>query len=736
LDWGTTGVAATSAPYGEAAHGYCRAGWSPLPLPEGAKHPPPKGWTGYGAPNVSGPDVEGWKEAGRGTGNIALRLPESVIGLDLDAYDGKQGEATMSDAVARLGPLPETWVSTSREDGTSGIAFYRVPTGLCWADALGPGVEVVHHGHRYAVVAPSIHPNGRRYRWLRGRSRQPVSHEPFVGDLPELPESWVEHLSRGSVEDRGRKADLAEGEVARFVADAPTGEPCRYVDRLVRQAVEGMGVNGSRHDHTRSHVLQLVRAADQGHHGTQAALDTLHSVFLAAVKGEADREPRGEWQRMLDGAVALVQAEPTSPFNKGCCGTAVADLGDFWTARPHLARIHGWARARMAAPTAVLAVALARVIAATPSQVVLPPIIGGEVSLNVFFALVGNAGGGKGAAERAGAAAVDVSGGVEFHETSAGSGEGIAHLFMRRNKQQVVQHTHAALLSVAEVDTLAGLKHRQGSTLMPELRKAWMGEPLGFAYADPAKRLPVKAHQYRLNMLVGVQPTRAAVLVDDADGGTPQRYVWLATTDPAMPDDTPDPPPRISWKPPSINASGLTVIPVCEEATSTIRGAHLARQRGDGDALDGHALLCRLKVAAALGILDHRVEVNAEDWRLAGLVMQQSDATRSRVVERLRAGRRQANIAQGEAEATREVIKRRVVEDAEVQRACQAITRHLRRAGGWVNHGEVRKAVTGSLRGHFEQAMENLTSAGQIDSDQATIKGQDTTRYRLAKGVQ
>ncbi len=153
------------APYAEAAMTYLSRGWAPIPLAPGTKSPPPAGWTGYDAPVPSGADVAEWSANGHGGGNVALRMPETVIGIDVDSYGGKPGAETLAEAEARLGPLPPTPVSTSRDDGVSGIRFYSVPAGRCWADVLGPGVEIIHHGHRYAVVAPSIHPEGRPYGW-------------------------------------------------------------------------------------------------------------------------------------------------------------------------------------------------------------------------------------------------------------------------------------------------------------------------------------------------------------------------------------------------------------------------------------------------------------------------------------------------------------------------------------------------------------------------------------------
>jgi hypothetical protein len=104
--------------------------------------------------------------------------------------DGKPGAETLAAAIARLGPLPETPVSTSRDDKVSGIRFYRVPPGRCWDILLGPGVEVIQHGHRYAIAAPSVHPEGRVYRWLAAEQTRQVPG-PAVDELPDLPSAWV-----------------------------------------------------------------------------------------------------------------------------------------------------------------------------------------------------------------------------------------------------------------------------------------------------------------------------------------------------------------------------------------------------------------------------------------------------------------------------------------------------------------------------------------------------------------
>ena len=147
-----------NGPYGLAAAAYYASGWrGVLPLPPRAKHPVPVGYTGADGLTPSRADIETWVED-RPESNVALRLPPDLIGIDVDAYGGKGGWATLIGLQAHLGVLPQTWMTTSRTD-ESGIRLFRLWTpGLKWPGTLGPGIDTIRHGHRYAVVWPSVHP--------------------------------------------------------------------------------------------------------------------------------------------------------------------------------------------------------------------------------------------------------------------------------------------------------------------------------------------------------------------------------------------------------------------------------------------------------------------------------------------------------------------------------------------------------------------------------------------------
>lgn len=483
--------------------------------------------------------------------------------------------------------------------------------------------------------------------------------------------------------------------------------------------------------------------------GRHIGAGSIDATTVRATLADAARQaglPDDEIDTVLrDGATSAMHAGaavPRVPTDLEAPGVTVLDAPEleeaeedaFWDARPVLRHLHTFARARMVSPWAVLGVALARVVTATPNQVCLPPIVGGKASLNMFVGLVGPSGSGKGAAEAVAAEALDV-GYITSH--NVGSGEGIAHGYKHRERGELVwnDEAHAVLFSVPEIDSLAAQGDRKGATLMPQLRSGWTGEQLGFGYADPTKRIIVEAHQYRLCLVAGIQPARAACLLNDADGGTPQRFLWMPAVDPGAPDVEPAAPAPLTWSAPSVGpfvSFGGVKVDVCETARHTIKEARRARNRGDGEALDGHALLAQLKTAAALGILDGRYSVTDHDWSLAEVIARKSAATRAAVQRTLAVKAAEVNYGRAKAEAERAVHVEESLVDAAVKRVCGTVVRRLRRAGDWTPRGELSRAVAGRDRQYLEAALERLVDAGQIEVEES----EKAAKYRTSKGVE
>jgi len=329
-----------SGPFELAAAAYFEAGWSPIPLPPQQKFPPADDFTGTAGKFVDELTLKRWLKGGKASagklswsasrGNVALRVPPRVLGIDVDMYEGKAGRETFEKAKAAWGPLPPTWYTSSRFDG-SGIRLYRIPEGLAWPGKLpqGGGVELVRWDHRFAIVSPSIHDKtGEPYGWwveskdLAEDVAEDDANEfgwrsltefPSIEDLPELPPEWVEALTSGKLWTERAAADMDADDVRLWLSDRNGPELCatmrgtltRY-SRLLRAA----GDDGGSHDVARDAAWAVIGDAHAGHAGVEKALSKLKKVFIPAVARRSDkRQATDEWARIVVRGVQKVVAE-------------------------------------------------------------------------------------------------------------------------------------------------------------------------------------------------------------------------------------------------------------------------------------------------------------------------------------------------------------------------------------------------------------------------------------------
>jgi len=298
----------TDAPRTYADHvvDYAQAGWPCiLPVPPRDKYPPPVGFTG-----AEGRDTDPLQlvrfATERPGDSIALRMPEGVIGIDVDQYlkgeAHKRGAETLAAYVERWGPLPATWTSTAREPGgPSRIHFFRVPPrryATKLATETTSDVEIIQRHHRYAVVAPSPHPGaGAPYRWY-GPDGAASDLPPKPVELPELPSAWVEGLAEGATEAAAAASDPARGQqLLDQLLDDHRPECAEVTSARLQATNELAGADaGSRHDTMTARVHHLVQLAASGHTGAGAAFLELRDAWAQLTAGE-DRE--GEYDRML-----------------------------------------------------------------------------------------------------------------------------------------------------------------------------------------------------------------------------------------------------------------------------------------------------------------------------------------------------------------------------------------------------------------------------------------------------
>jgi putative DNA primase/helicase len=202
----TTSGGRTRTPYADAAPAYRAAGWAGV-LPADLNGRPghvPAGFSGGHDADPDDAQVAAWVTS-HGDHNVALRLPDDVLGLDVDVYGAKRGDETVDYLAYQegLGELPATWTSTARgPDQRSRIHLYRVPPGGSWRSDLGRGscVEVIRRGHRWVRCWPSANHRllGRdgvdaTYRWYRPDGTV-SDRPPRPEELAELPPAWLAAL--------------------------------------------------------------------------------------------------------------------------------------------------------------------------------------------------------------------------------------------------------------------------------------------------------------------------------------------------------------------------------------------------------------------------------------------------------------------------------------------------------------------------------------------------------------
>lgn len=300
-------------PFADAAPLYRSLGWSGvLWFRPFAKHPPPSGFTGNAGGIADDAQVQRWLRQDP-AGNVGLRLPLGIIGIDVDAYGDKNGAATLDQAEQHLGPLPPTWSSTARDDGVSGIRWFRVPE-VKYIDRIPPansGIEIIQHHHRYAIVAPSVHPEtGTEYRWHEPGGAASSTY-PKPTDLAELTQEWVDFLRRD--ENAG---DLT-GPVPQEDQEAPSlGGTSSWFD-LVRVYAERVRTGAPRNDTAKDLIIQLRdNRCPRGD-----ALQVYGPIFFQLLGGlantlGADGEPYepAEWSATVHSIYARPAREPLPGF--------------------------------------------------------------------------------------------------------------------------------------------------------------------------------------------------------------------------------------------------------------------------------------------------------------------------------------------------------------------------------------------------------------------------------------
>lgn len=149
----------------QAALDYLARGWSVIPVREKAKRPAGP-WKAYQEKYVSEKTLREWYSRSPGY-NVAIvtgKLSALVV-VDVDPRHG--GTESLDELEREHGPLPDTMEAITGGGGRH--LYFSHPGGEVHNRTnLAPGIDL--RGDGGCIVAPpSVHPSGKRYRWVKER---------------------------------------------------------------------------------------------------------------------------------------------------------------------------------------------------------------------------------------------------------------------------------------------------------------------------------------------------------------------------------------------------------------------------------------------------------------------------------------------------------------------------------------------------------------------------------------
>jgi len=163
-----------------AALSYAARGWPVFPVNGKA----PLTAHGFKDATVDAKQVRAWWQKHPSAGiAIATGAPSGVLVVDVDAQKG--GAATWKRLVAEHGKVPST-AATLTGGGGSHLLFRHPGDVPSSTGKLGAHVDVRADGG-YAILPPSVHENGRAYKWMQTVEEAGTA----------APPDWLVELARG-----------------------------------------------------------------------------------------------------------------------------------------------------------------------------------------------------------------------------------------------------------------------------------------------------------------------------------------------------------------------------------------------------------------------------------------------------------------------------------------------------------------------------------------------------------
>ena len=187
---------------------YIKLGWSVIPIEPRGKKPLIK-WEKYQKEKATEDQIKKWwvKYPNANIGIITGTISEIIV-IDIDSAKGQE------EYTVKLGELHNTISQrTGKKDALQ--LFFKHPRDRKYQNKAGllPDVDIRADGG-YVIVPPSIHPNGKTYKWVI----DPI--DMGLNDLLDLPEDIKTQL----ISKTGKKSDHVEGWVQEALMGVKEGK--------------------------------------------------------------------------------------------------------------------------------------------------------------------------------------------------------------------------------------------------------------------------------------------------------------------------------------------------------------------------------------------------------------------------------------------------------------------------------------------------------------------------------
>lgn len=595
---------------------------------------------------------------------------------------------------------------------------------ICWALMNELGV---------AQFDPSC-PQPERFMW-RPSTQDVETYDWWIqpGDLLDV-DVWLGKVQEPE-DDWDGEAPRAEIDLDQPASQAQIEKAWAVLDKACRE-LEDPSSYGGRNDACIRWLPILYRFALGGCF-EKDEVDERCWTAVRSAPGDHDF-PEAEFQAVARQALKYAEADgPDRPMADDPTEDFTALEKSLFDQTPVLKHIQTAAYAAGLSAMPMLCCVLGRILTEVPPNYVLPGakdgVVGDRASLNLGWAFVGQSGTGKTSTLQLSQELLGID--QSFIQRTPSTGQGLIQSFLKWDpdlQTNVVGEDPRRLFNVDEIGQLAAHKDSSGSTLGPELRSMLMGAQTGSENASKGLSRVLPASSYRMQLFVGVQPTRSHTLLKDEDAGLPQRFVWskMISKDIPHPDDRPAWPGPLDWDGANLEfgTDEQIVIDYPDDIKQRmVTDRWLSSTSEDHDSLESHLNLTRLKVAAALALLHGEDKITDRWWAIAELIGRLSLLAQAYCVKELGDVAHQSRVAilQAEERAIDTVEERRIQRLVET-----AKTKIIRAAGEWLTATDLRPAHRD--RQHTDEIWDRLAIDPELDVEEYEIpNGHTAKRARI-----